>query len=376
MRRTVRSSVLAAAVVAVALLAPSGRAAPLPTAVAPMVDGPLLSQVEAVGNGAVQHLDRLDGTRTLLPFLPGSEADFSPDGSRLVYLGATRNPAGVFSDAVLVRTASGATSVLAFLLADDVRWSGDGTYVVASAIDPGTGAWSLWRLTPGAAPVKVLETPADRPGQFFDVDPDSDVVGYVSNQDVYTVDAKTKVTGQLTHNCETVDTCSGPFRIVNLDWAPAGDRMAVLYRQPDPDPSLTTEGLGWLTPGTDAPVPIVTFDPAVLGFSARVSPGGGLIAVEVSDQSFNGSHTEVVDASGSSVATLLPALSDVAWQPCPSPRRARSSSPRRRPFPPGSASARPPAGLPVGRPPPGRPGGRRRAAAGAGSRRTAWRPCG
>jgi hypothetical protein len=70
MRRSVRSAVFLAAVVVTPLFAPSGVAE---TSVAATVnDGPLLSQVEAVGDGAVQHLDGLDGTRTLLPFLPGS----------------------------------------------------------------------------------------------------------------------------------------------------------------------------------------------------------------------------------------------------------------------------------------------------------------
>jgi hypothetical protein len=89
----------------------------------------------------VQRLDFLHGSRAELPFVPGSEADFSPDGSRMVYLDAARDAGGVWRDAVLVRDAGGATCVLAFFLAEDVRWSGDWTYV-ASAVDPGTGIWS------------------------------------------------------------------------------------------------------------------------------------------------------------------------------------------------------------------------------------------
>jgi len=310
-------AVSAAVVLVAGLVGQPGQVEPSHSLATTASDGPLLSQVEAVGDGAVQHLDGLDGTRTLLPFLPGSEADFSPDGSRIVYLGTARNSAGVSSDAVLVRDASGATSVLGFLLADDVRWSGTGSYVVASAIDPGTGIWSLWRLTPGTAPVKLLETPKEQSGSFFDVDPVSDLVTYVRNQDIYTVDAMSRATARLTHNCEAVATCSGAFRMMSLDWAPAGDRIAVLYQQPDPDPTLTSERLGWLTPGIEAPSPIVTYDPAVSAHAPRVSPSGAHLAVEIDDLTFNGSHTEVVDSTGADLATLLPPLADVAWQPCP-----------------------------------------------------------
>ena len=315
MRHFVRSAVFAGALTFAAVLGPSGQAGPEPPVAATTIDGPLLSEVEAVGD--VQHLDGLDGTRSLLPFLPGSQADFSPDGSQIVYLGTAPGSGAAPSDAVLVRDAGGATSVLARMLADDVRWSGDGMYVVASATDPGTGIWSLWRLTPGASPVEVLRTPKDRSGSFFDIDPTSDLVTYVSNQDIYTVDAMTGSAGQLTHNCETVDTCGGPYRMISLDWAPTGDRIAVLYQQPASDPTLTTERLGWLTRDAEAPDPIVVYDPAVLANTPRVSPSGARIALEIDDLTINGSHTEVVDATGANVATLLPPLADVAWQPCP-----------------------------------------------------------
>jgi hypothetical protein len=311
--------VFLAVVVVTTPFAVSGVAETSPSVATAASDGPLLSQVEAVGagDGAEQHLDGLDGTRKLLPFVPGSEADFSPDGSKIVYLGTARN-AGVLSDAVLVRDAGGATSVLGFLLADDVRWSGDGTYVVASAIDPGTGIWSLWRLAAGAQPVKLLTTSHDASGSFFDVDPVSDVVTYISNQDIYTVDAITKATGRLTHNCESVATCSGEYPMFGLDWAPAGDRIAVLYRQPDPDYPDPTERLGWLTPGDEMPAELIEFEPAEYANTPRVSPSGTRIALEMDDSTvFSGSVTKVVASTGASVATLLPALAHVAWQPCP-----------------------------------------------------------
>jgi hypothetical protein len=314
--RPLRTSLLAAAALVLAVLATPLQTATVHADSGTVLNGPLLAELEAVGDGAVEKLDFLDGTRVELPFAPGG-ADFSPDGARMVYLGAAHDAGGVWRDAVLVRTAAGATSVLAFFLAEDVRWSGDGTYVVASAVDPGTGIWSLWRLTAGHAPVNLVTTPQDSPGGFFDVDPDSDLVTYLRYPDVYGVDALTKASSRLTSNCRTVDTCGAPYSFENLAWAPAGDRLLVRYRETGPVDSTAVDRLGWLTPGQQVPTPIRDFADNEYANNPLVSPDGTLVAFQVDDNSPSGSHTELLSASGAPVVPASLPLAHVSWQPCP-----------------------------------------------------------
>ncbi len=314
--RHVRTSTLAAATLVVAVLATPLQKAPVHADPVTVVNGPLMAEVEAVGDGSVQRLDSLDGSRVELPFVPGG-GDFSPDGSRLVYPGAAPDSRGVRRDAVLVRDATGATRVLAFFLAEDVRWSGDGTYVVASSTDPGTGVWSLWRLASGQAPINLVTTPHETPGSFFDVDPDSDLVSYLRHDDIYGVDALTKSPSRLTNNCRTVQTCGAPYRFENLAWAPAGDRILVRYRETDPVDSTEADRLGWLTPGQQVPTPIRSFADNQYANNPLVSPDGTLVAYEIDDNSPSGSHTEFLGSGGTPALPASLPLAHVTWQPCP-----------------------------------------------------------
>ena len=314
MRRPVRTFILA--VTASLATVPVGSLQPLPVQAdgAAVLHGRLLSEQENRGGVLVQHLDTVDGSQALLPFIPGPAADVSPDGARIAYADVTRDASGVRRDAVLARSASGTTVVLGLLLADGVRWSGDGSYVVASVAGSG-GAWSLWRLAPGHAPVKILETPSGGVGSTFDVDPHSNLVTYVRDQDVYGVDAVTGATSRLTHQCSP-SGCTGAYAFEALDWSPTGNRLLVRYRETDPTDLTAHDHLGWLVPGQEAPVAIRDFADNEYANSPLVSPDGQLVAWQIeSGVTTATGTTQVMGADGGPVTTL--GSSHISWQACP-----------------------------------------------------------
>jgi hypothetical protein len=317
MSRAVRTSVLAAAAAA-ALLA--GWPAPVVAGAAAadgaaVLHGSLLAEQENRNGVQVQHLDGLDGSQVRLPFVAAGAADVSPDGTRIAYVGVARDSAGVRRDAVLVRSTAGATVVLAFLLADGVRWSGDGGYVVASTEDGATGALSLWRLSAGHAPVRLLARPRDQSGYSFDVDPHSNLVTYVSNQDVFGVDALTRATSRLTHQCSTASECTGAYAFEDVDWSPTGNRILVRFRQTDPTDLTSHDHLGWLTPGQEDPVAVRDFADNEYANSPLVSPDGQLIAWQIEGGVVSVPDTDVMAADGGPVTRLR--LAHLAWQSCP-----------------------------------------------------------
>lgn len=318
MRRLVRTSIAAAGALAATALTGTVQAPPVRADAAAVLHGRLLSELENRNGIQVQHLDALDGTTAQLPFIAPGGADVSPDGARIAYMDTVNDAAGVRRDAVLVRRADGTTTVLAFLQADEVRWSGDGGYLVASVEDGSTGAWSLWRLAPGHAPVKLLERSRDEPGSSFDVDPHSNLVTYLKNQDVYGVDALTGATSRLTHQCVTVSSCTGPYAFEELDWSPTGNRLLVRYRQTDPVDLTAVDHLGWLTPGQEVPVAVRDFADNVYAGHPLVSPDGQMVAWQVDGGVITATSTitEVMPADGGPVTTLR--LAHLAWQSCPS----------------------------------------------------------
>ena len=314
MRRAVRTSILTVTCLGATVLLGSWPTAPVRADGAATLHGRLLSEQENLGGVLVQHLDAMDGSQVRLPFIPGPEADVSSDGARIAYAGVTRDAAGVQRDAVLVRSAAGSTAVLGLLVADGVRWSGDGSDVVAS-VEDGGGAWSLWRLTPGHSPVRLLQTPAGEPGSSFDVDPHSNLVTYVRNQDVYGVDAISGATSRLTHQCST-SGCAGAYAFEELDWSPTGGRLLVRYRQTDPADLTTHDHLGWLAPGQEDPVATRDFADNEYAGHPLVSADGQLVAWQiesgvVTDQG----TTQVMAADGGPVTTL--GSTHIAWQACP-----------------------------------------------------------